>query len=621
MNISLYLLLTLSLLFAGCAASQPTPTTSIPQQHFNQGVALYNEGNYHDAIASFQTALNSNPASTTYSAWLGAAYCRGDKPTQGITIFTKLIQTNPNDTTNFDWLAQCYNVSGHYDDALVASKRAIQLNPNYANAYYNMGVSYLKQHQSSQAIEMFKKTLSLNASHQKTHIELGNMYAYQGDTTQSIQFLERACMLNPNDQKSLETLASLYYGIEDYPKALETITKAINLHSLVGIGTKLRIDNGRTHIVGIEPNSPASKAGLVVNDIIIKVNQEEMSDKTLPYIISKIKGNAGSMVALEIERNEKTLDVKLVRESMINQKAASAIEWRSIIHLKLNQIEKAHEDAQLAQKLNPSVGKSALGALALYHHRYKDAILYFNTANDTTLNSVLRTISYIKNGAMSEAKLAYKALIDDAFKNNLFVKSDRQALMNALSPIILELDANANVAIKTKNYPLALSAYTEMYTFAANESEERQIRSKMLFIIQKMGKLPELSPEAHRHSIRAEMMVKEAKYMMAIDEFEKAISKAPYAASLYFNTALVQAEVSHYQEAIANMKIYMQMAPEAPNIRQVQDEIIRWELLLENATTQQKIEMKPADEIKSSAPSQGTINQRRTLLRGNPLQQ
>lgn len=81
--------------------------------------------------------------------------------------------------------------------------------------------------------------------------------------------------------------------------------------------------------------------------------------------------------------------------------------------------------------------------------------------------------------------------------------------------------------------------------------------------------------------MRGETLVKEGSYKEASSEFNKAIKLAPFSARLYFNSALVCVKFEDYAEAIRNMKIYLQAAPDAPNARAAKDEIIKWELMLE----------------------------------------
>ena len=50
---------------------------------------------------------------------------------------------------------------------------------------------------------------------------------------------------------------------------------------------------------------------------------------------------------------------------------------------------------------------------------------------------------------------------------------------------------------------------------------------------------------------------------------------------LYFNTAMIYGELKKYLQAISHMKTYLNLAPEAPNVRATQDQIYKWEFMLE----------------------------------------
>lgn len=53
-----------------------------------------------------------------------------------------------------------------------------------------------------------------------------------------------------------------------------------------------------------------------------------------------------------------------------------------------------------------------------------------------------------------------------------------------------------------------------------------------------------------------------------------------FSARLYFNIALIEAKLEHYQNAIRYMNIYLEAASDA---RAAKNEIIKWEMLVEKA--------------------------------------
>lgn len=62
--------------------------------------------------------------------------------------------------------------------------------------------------------------------------------------------------------------------------------------------------------------SPAAKAGIKTNDIVLKVDDEETQGKTLSQVVSKIRGKKGTDVRLTIKRGEETFELKLTRDKI-----------------------------------------------------------------------------------------------------------------------------------------------------------------------------------------------------------------------------------------------------------------------------------------------------------------
>lgn len=74
-----------------------------------------------------------------------------------------------------------------------------------------------------------------------------------------------------------------------------------------GIGIQIVKENEGCRIVDVYSGLTAKDAGLKVNDILIKVNDEDVSQITLDEVSSKVKGEAGTNVKLTVLRGNKTL--------------------------------------------------------------------------------------------------------------------------------------------------------------------------------------------------------------------------------------------------------------------------------------------------------------------------
>ena len=105
-----------------------------------------------------------------------------------------------------------------------------------------------------------------------------------------------------------------YISKEDMDDYLED-----TMGNFVGIGIYMVQDTESNRIMVLAPikNSPAEKAGIKPGDLIISVNGEECTADQMTAIATKIKGEEGSTVKLQILRGEETLDFEITRENIV----------------------------------------------------------------------------------------------------------------------------------------------------------------------------------------------------------------------------------------------------------------------------------------------------------------
>lgn len=71
-----------------------------------------------------------------------------------------------------------------------------------------------------------------------------------------------------------------------------------------GIGAEIGFRNGILSIVAPLPSTPAEKAGLLAGDHILRIDGQSTDDMTLEEAVTRIRGNAGTKVTLQIFREE-----------------------------------------------------------------------------------------------------------------------------------------------------------------------------------------------------------------------------------------------------------------------------------------------------------------------------
>ena len=119
-----------------------------------------------------------------------------------------------------------------------------------------------------------------------------------------------------------------------------------------GIGAELKSDQSRVVISTTMEGSPSQQVGLQTDDVITKVDGEDMTGKTISEVVKKVRGEVGTDVVLTIERAGTSLEVKLTRASIaINTvKAELDKEDATIGHIRITSFAK-----NTAQELEKAV--------------------------------------------------------------------------------------------------------------------------------------------------------------------------------------------------------------------------------------------------------------------------
>ena len=92
---------------------------------------------------------------------------------------------------------------------------------------------------------------------------------------------------------------SAYYTKQEYEK-LNTETSG--LYKGIGVVMQMQMDTGLVKLVRCYEDAPGAKAGLLPDDILIKVNNEDITGMELSEVVEKVKTSEGEVAHLTIAR-------------------------------------------------------------------------------------------------------------------------------------------------------------------------------------------------------------------------------------------------------------------------------------------------------------------------------
>lgn len=88
-----------------------------------------------------------------------------------------------------------------------------------------------------------------------------------------------------------------------------------------------------------------------------------------------------------------------------------------------------------------------------------------------------------------------------------------------------------------------------------------------------------ITEEQRMYIVQANALTEQKLYSDAMEQYYNAIKIDPISyPTMYYNMALIQAQLEHFGGAILNMKKYLLLAPDAQDARTAQDKIYEWQL-------------------------------------------
>src|SRR5215207_823697 len=131
-----------------------------------------------------------------------------------------------------------------------------------------------------------------------------------------------------------------------------------------GLGIEVTMEDGLVKVVAPIDETPASRAGLLANDVITHIDDEPVQGLTLNQAVDKMRGPMNSTVRLKIKRKEKSdpFEVSLTRDTIRIRPVRARKEGEDVGYLRLTQFnEQTYEGLKSAiDRLSNEIGQDKL---------------------------------------------------------------------------------------------------------------------------------------------------------------------------------------------------------------------------------------------------------------------
>jgi tetratricopeptide (TPR) repeat protein len=206
------------------------------------GRAHLDAGEYSEAIADLEAAVEADPGSSVAHFLLGQAYNRTDDLLKAKDEFRTVLALDPDNAAAHHNLGVTYFQLQDPDAAVAEFKAALGLDPDDPDTHYQLGAVYLVLALSGtdpvvspdpqlleQAIAEFEAALELEENMPEALIGMGNVHIQQADYTAAIEVLQRATAQAPDSPQAYYALGEAYAQNGDTASACEAYSHFLTL--------------------------------------------------------------------------------------------------------------------------------------------------------------------------------------------------------------------------------------------------------------------------------------------------------------------------------------------------------------------------------------------------------
>ena len=222
--------------------------------------------------------------------------------------------------------------------------------------------------------------------------------------------------VEPVDEKKLITdaIAGMVAGLDPHSvyldkKALKDFNEGTT-GKFVGVGIEISQEDGLIKVVSPIEGSPAFRAGLKPNDLIVKIDDTPVKGMTLNEGVKRMRGEPNTKVTLSIFRKDetRTFPVTIVREEIRTQSVRSKVIEPGYAWIRVSQFQE-RTVADFARKME-EIYKQEPKLKGLVLDLRNDPGGYLDAAVALSAAFLPENVTVVSaNGQLPESKFTYKA--------------------------------------------------------------------------------------------------------------------------------------------------------------------------------------------------------------------
>jgi tetratricopeptide (TPR) repeat protein len=191
------------------------------------GAALSAERRYADSIEPLKIALDLQPDHMQAHMALGDALLKLGEVDESRAAYLRALDLQPNFAPAHDGLGRLQESMGHDTEAEAEYRKALEINVAFADAYTHLGELFLRQGRLDEATELFGKAIAMKPDFSEAYVRLGVALSRQGRFDDAIAAARKSRSLAPRDPEPILALAKIDLEMQSFRRARTGVDEAL----------------------------------------------------------------------------------------------------------------------------------------------------------------------------------------------------------------------------------------------------------------------------------------------------------------------------------------------------------------------------------------------------------
>ncbi len=202
-------------------------------KYYNEGISLYDQKNYGQAIESFDKSLKLDPDNEEAWYYKGMAHENMRDLSEALTCYEKATQINPYYSEAWHSKAGVLRIMARsnqdLDVALDAINKSIEISPKNSEAWRLKGLILHEQGKYYEAISSYDSSIQVDPYNYYSWLTKPDIFEELGDYPETLNCYDKAIECDPYEGYIWSEKAEFLYGRKEYSNALQCFDKTIEL--------------------------------------------------------------------------------------------------------------------------------------------------------------------------------------------------------------------------------------------------------------------------------------------------------------------------------------------------------------------------------------------------------